>query len=141
MAGDSGGESRILEKVVLAAVDEPPVLLRNDVTGNGKWLKVRLVGTKSNRSAIGTRVVAAYGGRKQAQERTAQSSFLCSNDPRLHFGLGTAETADLEVWWPSGRRDRFEGVAAGQLITIREGDGIVAKERFRASTSASGQGQ
>jgi hypothetical protein len=127
--------------ILLAAVDEPPVLLRNDVTGTGRWLKVRLVGTKSNRSAIGARVVAAYGGKKQAQERTAQSSFLCANDPRLHFGLGAAETADLEVWWPSGRRDKFEGVAAGQLVTIREGDGIVTREKFKGAVPAGGAGQ
>jgi hypothetical protein len=125
--------------ILLAAVGEPPVLLRNDVSGDGRWLKVRLVGTKSNRSAIGARVLARYGGRTQAQERMAQSSFLCSNDPRLHFGLGAMEKADLEVWWPSGRRDRFEGVAAGQLVTIREGEGIVSKEKLGpAPTSSSG---
>ena len=124
--------------ILLAAVGEPPVLLRNDVSGDGRWLKVRLAGTKSNRSAIGARVVARYGDRTQAQERVAQSSFLCSNDPRLHFGLGAMEKADLEVWWPSGRRDRFEGVAAGQLVTIREGEGIVSKEKMgTAPTSLS----
>jgi hypothetical protein len=122
--------------ILLAAVGEPPVLFRNDVSGDGRWLKVRLIGTKSNRSAIGARVLARYGDRIQAQERMAQSSFLCSNDPRLHFGLGAVEKADLEVWWPSGRRDRFEGVAAGQLVTIREGEGIVAKDKM-APTSAS----
>ena len=125
--------------ILLAAVGEPPVLLRNDVSGDGRWLKVRLVGTKSNRSAIGVRVLARYGGRTQAQERVAQSSFLCSNDPRLHFGLGAMEKADLEVRWPSGRRDRFEGVAAGQLVTIREGEGIVSKEKLGpAPISSSG---
>ena len=49
-------------------MNEPPSLLRNDVTGNGHWLKVKLVGVKSNRSAIGARVIARYGGRTQAQE-------------------------------------------------------------------------
>lgn len=125
--------------ILLAAVDEPPVLLRNDVTGSNRWLKVKLVGGKSNRSAIGARVLARYGEKVQAQERMAHTSFLSANDPRLHFGLGASEAADLEVWWPSGRRDRFDGVAAGQLVTIREGDGIVAKVRFGGPpTSTSG---
>ena len=121
--------------IVLMAVDEPPVLLRNDVTGGHHWLKVRLIGTKSNRSAIGTRVLAHYSGRVQAQERMAQSSFLCSNDPRLHFGLGAAATVDLEVRWPGGPKDKFTAVPADRLITIREGEGIVKIERFRATGS------
>ncbi len=111
--------------ILLAAVGEPPVLLRNDGALPGHWLKVRLIGTKSNRSAIGARVIARYNGRAQAQERQAQSSFLSANDPRLHFGLGEAKSADLEVWWPSGRRDRFPAVPARRLVTIREGAGIV----------------
>ena len=71
-------------------MNEPPSLLRNDVTGDGHWLKVLLIGVTSNRSAIGARVTARYGGRMQAQEVTAQSSFYSANDRRLHFGLGAA---------------------------------------------------
>jgi hypothetical protein len=112
--------------VLLAAVNEPPVLLRNDARGGGHWLTVRLIGTKSNRSAIGARVLARYGNRAQARERTSQSSFLCSNDPRLHFGLGDAASADLEVIWPSGRKDRFPGVPADRIVTLREGDATVS---------------
>jgi hypothetical protein len=113
------------------AVNEPPVLLRNDVSGDARWLKVRLVGTKSNRSAIGARVIARYGGKAQVRERMAQSSFLCANDPRLHFGLGSAVKADLEVIWPSGRKEKIPGAPAGRLVTIREGEGIVKIEEFR----------
>ena len=76
-------------------MNEPPSLLRNDVTGGGHWLKVLLVGTTSNRSAIGARVTATYGGRTQSQELSAQSSFYSVNDRRLHFGLGAATTAEL----------------------------------------------
>ncbi len=114
--------------ILLAAVNEPPVLLRNDVSGPYHWLKVRLIGTKSNRSGIGTRVIARYGGRVQAQERMAQSSFLSANDPRLHFGLGDATEAELKVHWPSGRVESFAKVPAGRLVTIREGEGIVKLE-------------
>ena len=71
-------------------MNEPPSLLRNDVSGGEHWLKVKLVGVKSNRSAIGARVTAHYGGKIQAQEVLSQASFYSANDLRLHFGLGAA---------------------------------------------------
>jgi enediyne biosynthesis protein E4 len=88
--------------VLIMNVNEPPSLLRNDAPPGNHWIKVRLEGTKSNRSAIGARVLVRYGGKVQVQEFMSQSSFLSSNDPRLHFGLGVASTADIEVHWPSG---------------------------------------
>ena len=100
------------------------------MSGDRHWLKVLLVGTVSNRSAIGAQVVAAYGDRKQAQAVMAQSSYLSVNDRRLHFGLGTAKSADLEIRWPNGERETVAGVAADQLVTIREGSGVVRTERF-----------
>jgi hypothetical protein len=73
--------------VLIMNMNEPPSLLRNDVSGSGRWLKVLLIGTRSNRSAIGSRVTAAYDGKIQAQEVTAQSSFYSVNDRRLP-GIG-----------------------------------------------------
>jgi enediyne biosynthesis protein E4 len=110
--------------MVIINLNEPPSLLRNDVKGNSKWLKVLLVGTKSNRSAIGSKVLAKYGGKTQAQAVLAQSSFYSVNDRRLHFGLGQNTYADLEVHWTNGLIERFPGVAADQLVTIKEGRGI-----------------
>ena len=74
--------------MVVINLNEPPSLLRNDLNSDLNWLKVFLVGTKSNRSAIGSRVVAKYGGKMQAQAVMGQSSFYSVNDRRLHFGLG-----------------------------------------------------
>jgi hypothetical protein len=88
------------------------------------WLKVFLVGTKSNRSAIGSRVVAKYGGKVQAQAVMGQSSFYSVNDRRLHFGLGRSTHADLEIHWTNGLVERFPGVQPNQLVTIKEGQGI-----------------
>jgi hypothetical protein len=105
-------------------MNEPPSLLRNDLTGGNHWLKVQLVGTVSNRSAIGARVVARYGGRQQAQEVMAQSSFYSSNDRRLHFGLGAETTADLAIRWPNGKTETIPRVKADQFITVTEGKGI-----------------
>ena len=110
--------------ILVMNMNEPPSLLRNDVTGGGHWLKILLVGVTSNRSAIGARVTARYAGRTQVQELSAQSSFYSANDRRLHFGLGTATTADLTVRWPNGSVESLPSVAADQLIVVREGAGI-----------------
>ena len=112
-------------------MNEPPSLLRNDTKSANHWLKVKLFGTKSNRSAIGSRVTAEYGGHKQLQEVTAQSSFYSVNDCRLHFGLGISSTVDLTVRWTNGRVDTFPQVAADRLIVIQEGAGITKSEKFK----------
>ncbi len=113
--------------ILIVNMNEPPSLLRNDVTGTNHWLKVKLIGVKSNRSAIGARVIAHYGGRQQAQELLAQSSFYSVNDPRLHFGLGAAETADLEIRWPSGLKENVSKVPANRILTLKEGSGVIAR--------------
>jgi hypothetical protein len=110
--------------ILVVNLSEPPSLLRNDVRGNHHWLKVKLIGTKSNRSAIGARVVVHYGTKKQAQEIISQSSFYSSNDPRLHFGLGAETSADVEIRWPSGLQEKLKAVGADQLAVIKEGAGI-----------------
>jgi enediyne biosynthesis protein E4 len=121
--------------VLVFNMNEPPSLLRNDVSGAGSWLKVLLQGVKSNRSAIGSRVTARYGGKVQAQEVTAQSSFYSCNDRRLHFGLGAAATADLTVRWTNGAVETLPRVAANQLVIIREGSGIVDRVPFTKAAS------
>jgi len=123
--------------ILIMNQNEPPSLLRNDLTGDHHhWLKVKLEGTKSNRSAIGATVIASYGGKKQAQAVLAQSAYLSVSDRRLHFGLGKAESADLEIRWPNGARETFTQVAAGQLVTIKEGAGIVKRDSFSTAKSA-----
>jgi hypothetical protein len=116
--------------VLVVNLNEPPSLLRNDLSTDHHWLKVKLIGVKSNRSAIGARVTARYGGKIQAQEVLSQSSFYSANDSRLHFGLGSAGTADLEIRWPNGNKESVAAVAADQLVTIKEGSGIIRKASF-----------
>jgi hypothetical protein len=108
----------------------PPSLLRNDVAGTNHWLKVLLVGVKSNRSAIGARVTIHYGEKVQAQEVLAQSSYLSVSDRRLHFGLGDASSAVIDVRWPNGNTETLSNIAANQLVTVREGAGVVATQKF-----------
>jgi enediyne biosynthesis protein E4 len=116
--------------VLVMNMNEPPSLLRNDVTSKDHWLKVLLEGVQSNRSAIGARVTVRYGGRSQAQEVLAQSSFYSANERRLHFGLGPATSADLTIRWPNGANEKVAGVPADQLVVVREGAGIVRRDRF-----------
>jgi hypothetical protein len=111
-------------------VNEPPSLRRNDAPPKNHWLKVKLIGTKSNRSAIGARVLVRYGKKIQAQQLLSQSSYISSNDPRLHFGLGSETVADIEIHWPNGLQESAGNVAADQLVIFREGSGIVAKEKL-----------
>jgi hypothetical protein len=117
--------------IVIMNQHEPPSLLRNDAPKENHWIKVRLEGTKSNRSAIGARVIARYGGKTQAQAVMSQASYMSSNDPRLHFGLGSETTADIEVVWPTGTAEKYPAQSANRLITIVEGRGIVPGRPFR----------
>ena len=110
---------------MIVNLNEPPSLLRNDMKGTNHWLKMKLVGTKSNRSAIGARVVVRYGKKVQAQEVLSQSSYYSVNDSRLHFGLGAEKIADISIRWPNGAHEELKAVAADQLIVVKEGSGIV----------------
>lgn len=121
--------------VVVNCVNDYPQLLRCDSSAPNHWIKVKTVGTKSNRSGIGARVYCTpEGGRRQMDEVRSGGSYLSQNDLRVHFGLGKAEKADIEVHWPSGIVDRIAGVRADQVITIVEGKGL-AQGRGTGGTS------
>jgi enediyne biosynthesis protein E4 len=111
--------------ILIVNMNEPPSLLRNDQKVKRNWIKVKLEGVKSNRSAIGARVLARYGRKVQAQALLSQSSYYSCNDPRLHFGLGAVTEVDVEVFWPNGLHEQYRKLSANQLVTIREGKGIV----------------
>ena len=111
--------------ILIVNMNEPPSLLRNDLPHTRHWLKLKLLGTKSNRSAIGARVLVRYGKKVQVQEVLSQSSFFSVSDNRLHFGLGDEKVADVEVRWPSGLEEKFKAVPADQILVLKEGSGIV----------------
>lgn len=111
--------------ILIVNINEPPSLLRNDLKGKHHWLKIKLVGTKSNRSAIGAKVLVKYGGKAQAQEVLSQSSYYSCNDPRLHFGLGPSLSADIAIHWPSGAIEKYANIKCDELITIQEAHGLI----------------
>jgi len=120
--------------VLIMNMNEPPSLLRNEYStgrnpGRNNFLELKLVGTTSNRSAIGARVRVKTGSHVQAQELSSQSSYYSSNDPRLHFGLGPTAKADaIEIRWPSGKTDVLKDVQSNQLIVVAEGRGVLKQQ-------------
>jgi hypothetical protein len=108
-------------------LNDPPSLLRNDGGNKQNWIKIKLIGTQCNRTAIGARVRVITGKHAQMNEVHSGSSVMSQSDLRLHFGLGKATTVDLiEVKWPTSQKtEKFTQVKANQILTIREGSGIV----------------
>jgi hypothetical protein len=102
--------------------NEPPSLWKRSAPAAGHWLLLRLVGTRSNRSAIGARVTVTAAGRTpQVDEVRSGGSYLSQNDLRLHFGLGAATRADsISVRWPSGAGTVLKDVGADRVVTITE---------------------
>ena len=99
----------------------PLHLLRNDVGNRRNWLILKLIGSKSNRDAIGARVKARVKGRLQVAQVQRARSYLTSHDPRVHLGLGDADQVDeLEVHWPSGARQTIHNIRANQILIIEE---------------------
>ncbi len=121
--------------VLIMNQHEPPSLLRADVSSGYHWLKVKLIGATSNRSAIGSRVTVNVGPRVQVQEVQSQSSYYSVNDFRLHFGLGVSTKADtVLVRWPDGRSETLRDVACDQVVYVREGQGIIRKQTFKTDS-------
>jgi hypothetical protein len=113
--------------VLVLNMNDLPSLLRNDGGNKQNWIKLKLVGTKCNRTAIGARARVVTGSHAQIDEVHSGSSVMSQSDLRLHFGLGKAETVDLiEVKWPTTQKiERFPQVKANQILTIREGSGVI----------------
>jgi hypothetical protein len=126
--------------VVVNTVNDYPQLLRSDSKLDNNWIKVRTIGTKSNRSGIGARIkciVRMPGDSKphqQIDEVRSGGGYISQSDLRVHFGLGKAKKVDvLEIRWPSGQLDTLKDINANQLIFVKEGEGVVRTMAFRKS--------
>jgi hypothetical protein len=126
--GDIFNTGRI--DIVINNLNDCPSLLRNQLPPSNSWLLVKLTGTKTNRAAIGSSVLVDANNRRQVQEVRSGGSFCSQNDLRLHFGLGPAKDARVQVRWLGGAEETFEHISANRLIVIQEGKGIVSQESF-----------
>jgi len=113
--------------VLVLNLNDPPSLLRNQGGNRQHWIALKLIGTKCNRTAIGARVRVITGKHVQMDEVHGGTSVMSQSDLRLHFGLGKIEVIDtIEVKWPTTQKfEKFAQVKANQILTIREGAGIV----------------
>ena len=118
--GDLANSGRVW--VVVNNIDQVPFLYEPSGTA-GNWVRIRLTGTRSNRSAIGARVRVTTGELTQTNEVRSGESYLCSSDIRLHFGLGQAKSIDqLEIRWPDRQVEKYERLAVNREYAFREGD-------------------
>ena len=142
--GDFDNDGNI--DVVVNAVNDYPQLLHCTSNLSNNWIKVRTIGTKSNRSGIGarltcvTRPAGELKPHQQIDEVRSGGSYISQNDLRIHFGLGKAEKVDvLEIRWPSGEIDTLKDVKANQLIYVKEGAGIFRTMQFPANPNPAKQ--
>jgi hypothetical protein len=117
------------QDLLMTEVEGSPVLLKNDVAAAGHWLRIKTIGSKSNRDGFGARIEITVGGLVRYAEVRAGSSFESSSDPRVHFGLGAATKIDsMVIRWPSGQIDKIGAEGADQELLVREGSGVVERK-------------
>jgi hypothetical protein len=129
--GDLNNDGNI--DIVVMNTGEPPTLLLNKPGNTNHRVLFKLIGTKSNKMAIGARVTVRAGKLVQLNEIRAGGSYLSQNDPRLHFGLGDkAKMDEVEIKWPSGKVEVLHDIPTDFIYTIKEGEGIKEKIQLPA---------
>ena len=117
--------------VVINNLDGPPLVLRNDGGNANNSVLIKTIGLKSNRDGVGARIKVVAGELTQIGEVHSGDSYLSQSDMRLHFGLAKATKIDLvEVHWPSGAVDKVTGLGVNDILSIKEGQGIVSQKSF-----------
>jgi enediyne biosynthesis protein E4 len=133
--GDVNNDGKV--DILMLNVAGPPTLLINRSADSNHAVLFKLVGSKSNKAAIGARVIVTAGGLKQIDEVRSGGSYLSQNDLRLHFGLGKeTDISNVEIWWPSGKKENYQNLAADFIYTMVEGGGITQATALSGSQSA-----
>ncbi len=116
--------------IVVNNVHDTPDLFTLDSPADAHWLVLKLVGTRSNRSAIGARVRLVTAAGRQVQEVRGGGSYYSQNDQRVHFGLGDATRIErLEIRWPNGLEEMWTDVGIDRIVTLKEGSGVAVPPR------------
>ena len=110
--------------VLVINKNDKPTFLRNDGGNRLNWIAIRTLGSASNRDGIGTKILVENDGIRRGFEVRASDSYLSSNDMRVHVGLGGTTSADIEIRWPSGERDRYQAVTANMFYLALEGQSL-----------------
>jgi hypothetical protein len=116
--------------VLVNNLNDYPSLLRNQSPSTNSWLLIKLLGTTTNRAAIGSRATVTANNRRQVQEVRSGGGFCSQNDLRLRFGLGAAKEARVQVRWLGGSEEIFDHVPANRLVVIQQGKGIISQDAF-----------
>jgi len=120
-AGDYDNDGDL--DILVLNLNNRPRLLRNDGDNHGNWLILHLVGSESNRDAIGSRIRLTIGNKTQTRWRMSSSGYISQSDYRIHFGLGEHETVDkIEILWPLGKTTLLSKISANQIINVNEND-------------------
>jgi len=137
--GDLFNDGRV--DIVIENVDGKPMILRNEEprsqgANHNHWIEFELAGTKSNRLALNARIKTIAGDLVQLDEVRSGGSYLSQNDLRIHFGLGSHDRLDrVEILWPSGKTEILNNLAADRLYAVKEGEGIVSRDRLRPTAA------
>jgi enediyne biosynthesis protein E4 len=132
--GDLFNDGRI--DIVIENLDGKPMILRNEGENHNHWIGFELGGTTSNRLALNARIKLTAGDLVQTDEVRSGGSYLSQNDLRLHFGLGSHDRVDrIDVIWPSGKTETIRGLAADRYYSVKEGEGIVPRDRLKPQAS------
>ena len=133
--GDVNNDGKV--DVLILNVGEPPTLLINRTQSPNHAVLFKLIGTKSNKAAIGARVTVAAGDLVQFNEVRSGSSYLSQNDLRLHFGLGERTRMDsVEIFWPTGKKEVYKDLSSDLIYTIVEGEGISQRAPLKGQSAA-----
>jgi hypothetical protein len=125
--GDLFNDGRI--DVVVENMDGLPMVLRNQDGSHNHWITIQLLGTRSNRLALGAKVRVVAGALSQIEEVRSGGSYLSQNDLRLHFGLGSANKVDrVEIRWPSGATQTLQNLACDRFYVVNEGEGAITSD-------------
>jgi hypothetical protein len=129
--GDYDNDGRL--DILINPVNAVPELLHAESVNQNNWIKIRTIGTKSNRDGIGARIKCLTAdGSSQIDEVRSGGSYYSQNDLRVHFGLGKNQRVkSIEIRWPSGQVETLKDIAANQLITVKEGAGVVRATSFK----------